>query len=253
MPSMLRFLRLMLFIFLDYYRSARIVIEVIATSIFFMIFLRSGTRIIDAEYFFTVSSIFIFGLTLYTMSVMLNLSDRPQGYILLARRLSRASYLLGFYSTGLAILGSVYSLMSLATIVLHQPVGLTVGNWLLGTLPLFLNVSLLGALMLLLSPMVVSSGWRLLILGLIALAFSSNFIGHPILNTLPANVTNVLAGAQTILSWPLVPAFSGFALTLSRDYSGSALVIIIAQVSLLVTLLAVAVYAFGQRDLIFTQ
>lgn len=100
MPSMLRFLRLMLFIFLDYYRSARIVIEVIATSIFFMIFLRSGTRIIDAEYFFTVSSIFIFGLTLYTMSVMLNLSDRPQGYMLLARRLSRASYLLGFYSTG---------------------------------------------------------------------------------------------------------------------------------------------------------
>lgn len=62
------------------------------------------------------------------------------------------------------ILGSVYILMSLATIVLHQPVGLTVGNWLLGTLPLFLNVSLLGALMLLLSPMVVSSGWRLLIL-----------------------------------------------------------------------------------------
>lgn len=129
-----------------------------------MIFLRSGTRIIDAEYFFTVSSIFIFGLTLYTMSVMLNLSDRPQGYMLLARRLSRASYLLGFYSTGLVILGSVYILMSLATIVLHQPVGLTVGNWLLGTLPLFLNVSLLGALMLLLSPMVVSSGWRLLIL-----------------------------------------------------------------------------------------
>lgn len=151
------------------------------------------------------------------------------------------------------ILGSVYILMSLATIVLHQPVGLTVGNWLLGTLPLFLNVSLLGALMLLLSPMVVSSGWRLLILGLIALAFSSNFIGHPILDTLPTTVTNVLAGAQTILSWPLVPAFSGFALTLSRDYSGSALVIIIAQVSLLVTLLAVAVYAFGQRDLIFTQ
>lgn len=88
---------------------------------------------------------------------------------------------------------------------------------------------------------------------MIALAFSSNFIGHPILDTLPTTVTNVLAGAQTILSWPLVPAFSGFALTLSRDYSGSALVIIIAQVSLLVTLLAVAVYAFGQRDLIFTQ
>lgn len=253
MPSMLRFLRLMLFIFLDYYRSARIVIELIATSIFFMIFLRSGTRNIDAEYFFTVSSIFIFGLTLYTMSVMLNLSDRPQGYVLLARRLSRTSYLLGFYSTGLMILSSVYILMSMATIVLYQPVGLTVGHWLLGTLPLFLNVCLLGALMLILSPMVVSSGWRLLVLGLIALAFSSNFIGHPILDTLPTTVTNVLAGAQTILSWPLVPAFSGFALTLSRDYSGSALVIIIAQVSLLVTLLGVAVYAFAQRDLIFTQ
>ncbi len=253
MPSILRFLRLILFIFLDYYRSARIVIELIATSIFFLIFLRSGTRAIDAEYFFTVSSIFIFGLTLYTMSVMLNLSDRPHGYVLLARRLSRASYLLGFYSTGLVILISAYILMSLATILLHQPVGLTVGNWLLGTLPLFLNVSLLGALMLILSPMVVSSGWRLLILGLIALAFSSNFIGHPILDTLPTTVTNVLAGVQTILSWPLVPAFSGFALTLSRDYSGSALVILIAQVSLLVTLLAVAVYAFAQRDLIFTQ
>lgn len=42
MPSMLRFLRLMLFIFLDYYRSARIVIEVIATSIFFYDLLAVG-------------------------------------------------------------------------------------------------------------------------------------------------------------------------------------------------------------------
>jgi hypothetical protein len=58
---------------------------------------------------------------------------------------------------------------------------------------------------------------------------------------------------QALLSWPLVPAFSGYALAISRDYSGTAPVILVAQASMLLALLGLALYAFSRRDLIFSQ
>lgn len=253
MSTFVRTLRFTGFTLLEYLRSARILAELIATVVFFFIFLRPSVRGIDAEYFFTVTGIFILALTLYTVSVMLNLGDRPQGYVLLARRLDRTSYLLGFYLTALAVLASIYGLVCLATALLNRPPDLELVGWMLGTLPLLLNVGLLAALLLMLSPLVLSAGWRLFVLSLIALAFSSNFIGGSVQRSLSPIVVTLLGSVQTVLSWPLVPAFSGFALALSRDYSGSAPVIIIAQFSLLVALLGLAVYAFAQRDLIFSN
>ncbi len=240
------------FILQEYVRSGRIVVELIATLAFCFIFLRPSGEGMEAHYFFTVTGIFSLGLTLYTVSSSLNLGDRPQGYVLLARRLDSTSYLLGYYLNALLIVTGMYLLICITTVFWNPPSGLSSGGWLLGTLPLLLNVGLLGALLLMLSPLVFSAGWRLFVLTLIALAFSSNFIPRPILDALPAVIQRLLTSLQTVLSWPLVPAFRGFALSLSRDYSGSASIIIIAQISLLIALLGLAMYAFAQRDLVFS-
>lgn len=239
------------FLLLEYFRSARILAESVAAVAFFVIFLRRSGQSIDAAYFFTVSGIFTVALMIYTMSILLGMADRPQGYVLLARHIGRAGYLLGIFNCALVIVGAMYGLICIATAFYNPPVGLTFSGWLLGTLPLGLNVALMAALLLMLSPLVFSSGWRLFVLGLIALAFSSNFVTGTLRAALPDAVQRILATAQTVLSWPLVPAFSGFALATTRDYSGAAFVILIAQASLLMALLTLAVYAFIQRDLIF--
>lgn len=253
MPTVLRLVRFVGFVLLEYIRSGRVLVEMIAAVVFFVVFLRQTGQVIDAEYFFTVTGVFVMALTLYTMSAMLGLGDRPQGYVLLARRLDRTSYLLGYYLGAQVILDGTYGVICAATATVNRPVDLDLMGWVLGTVPLVLNVGLLSALLLMLSPLVFSAGWRLFVLGLIALAFSSNFIGGTLLQSLPEQVTQVLGGVQTVLSWPLVPAFSGFALSLSRDYSGSAFVIIVAQLSLLTAFLGLAVYAFARRDLLFSS
>lgn len=253
MRSFLRMLRFIGFTLRDYLRSGRIMVDLIATTVFFVIFLRPSGRPIEAGYFFTVTGIFLLGLTLYTLSATLSMGDRPQGYVVLMRRLDRAGYLLSHYYNALVILSGIYGLICLATALLNPPVDLTVGGWLIGTIPMLLNVALLAALLLMLSPLVFSPGWRLFVLGLIALAFSSNFIPTSMYDALPSTLQVLLDSAQTMLSWPLVPGFSGFALAVQRNYDASALFIIIAQFSLLVALLGLSIYAFAQRDLIFSS
>jgi hypothetical protein len=108
----------------------------------------------------------------------------------------------------------------------------------------------MAALLLVLSPLVLSTGWRLFMLGLIALAFSKNFFGNAALETFPTLLQELLNSAQTILSWPMVPAFSGFALSMSRDYSGNAPAILVAQLSLIITLLGLSIYSFSRREII---
>jgi hypothetical protein len=63
-------------------------------------------------------------------------------------------------------------------------------------------------------------------------------------------VQEILNSIQTILSWPMVPAFSGFALAMSRDYSGNAPAILVAQSSLLIALLGLSIYSFSRREVI---
>lgn len=253
MRTILRTMRFTGFTLLDYGRSGRILIELIAVMAFFFIFLRRWGQGINGEYFFTVVGIFMLVLTFYTTSAVIGLGDRPQGYVVLARRLSRSSYLIGLYLATLCIVMGIYGLVCIATAIHNPPFDLSLRGWVLGTLPLSLNAGILTALLMMLSPLVFPSGWRLFVLGLIAVAFSSNFIGGPLLASLPEVVQRLLQSAQTILSWPLVPAFSGFALSLSRDYSGSAPVILLAQLSLLAALLGLALYAFSRRDLIFSN
>ena len=186
------------------------------------------------------------------ISVVFGIGDRMSSYVLMARRLGRTGYLMGLYLSALTIVVSIYLLISVVTLVLSRPPDLSAVSWLMGTLPLLLNVALMGALLLMLSPLVFSMGWRLLVLGIIALALSGNFFSTPMLEPFPQLALNVLDSLQTILGWPLVPVFSGFALALDRDYSGNAPVIIVAQCSLLVAMLSLAIYSFSRRELMFS-
>jgi hypothetical protein len=246
-----RTMTFIVFLIIEYLRSGRIVIELLVGVMFFAIFLR-GAEGMDAEKFFTMSGIFTLALMIYTMSSVLGLADRPQSYMLLSRRLDRAGYLLGVYFQAVLIVASIYLFISIITLVISRPTDLNLARWVGGSVPLLLNIGLLSALLLMLSPLVFSTGWRLFVLALIALAFSGNFFTGPVIALVPDVLQGILSSLQTILSWPLVPAFSGFALMQNQQYDTHGLVIVLAQCSLLVALLSLSVYSFSRRDLMFS-
>jgi ABC-type transport system involved in multi-copper enzyme maturation permease subunit len=246
----MRLLRFTGFTLLEYLRSGRVALELIAVLATYFIFLR---RSMDAEYFFSVVGVFTPALTLYSMAAFIGLGDRPQGYVLLSHGVGRATFLLGFFLAACTVVAAAYGLLCLITAALNRPFDLDLGGWVLGTMPLLLNIGLLAALMLMLSPLVFPTSWRLFVLGLIAVAFSSNFIGGTLLEALPEALRSLLRALQALLGGPLVPAFYGFQLAVTRDYSTpTAYANLLAQASLLVSLLGLAVYAFARRDLIFS-
>jgi hypothetical protein len=252
MNLLIRTFRFTGFTLVEYVRSGRILVELLASVIFFYIFLRRWTSSPVPEYFFETTSLFVLALAFYSTSSMLSLGDRPQGYLLLVRRLGRGGYLLGFYLAAQAIVWSIYGLISLV-MALYNPIqGLDVRGWLLGSLPLLLNVALLGALLTLLTPIVLPATGRLAVLAFVAIAFSGGLIGGQTLAELPAPITAALDVSRTIFSTPLLPAFTGFALSISRDYSGIAFAIPLAQLFLTLGLLTMAVYVFARREVILS-
>jgi hypothetical protein len=249
MNTLTRTLRFVAFTLTEYARSGRILVELLASVVFFYLFLWRWTA--QTDYFFSTAGLFALGLTFSTISAMQNLGDRPQGYLLLVRQIGRGAYLLGLYLAALLVVLVLYVLISLGVVILQRIMGLDARTWLLGTIPLLLNVALLGALLTLLAPMVLSAGWRLAVLALVAIAFSGNLLGGPAMARL-GPIATALDVLRTIFSTPLLPAFTGFALSLSQNYSGINLAIPFAQLSLTLSLLALAVYAFTRRELIFS-
>jgi hypothetical protein len=244
-----RTLRFVAFTLAEYARSGRILVELLASVVFFYLFLWRSTAQLD--YFFSTTGLFTLGLIFSLISAMLNLGDRPQGYLILVRRLGRGTYLVGLYLAALLVIVALYALISLGVVLLQRIEGLDASTWLLGSIPLLLNVALLGALLTLLAPMVLTSGWRLGILALVAIAFSGNLLSGPALAQLGL-LAKALDILRTIFSMPLWPAFTGFALSISHDYSDVYFVILLAQLLLTLSLLALAIYAFSRRELIFS-
>lgn len=250
MGTMTRVLRFSVFTLLEYIRSNRILVELIVTiAVFYLFMWRSP---ITAEYFFSTASLFTLALTFYTTSAIMGMGDRPQGYLLLVTRLGRSGYLLGLYVAALVIEFAMFGLLSLGVALLNPIGGLSVVGWLLGTVPLLLNVALLSALLTLLTPIVLTGGWRLFVLALVAIAFSGSLINGPTLATLWGPLTTTFSVLRTIFSTPLLPAFTGYSLAVTRDYSGVNGVIPLAQLSLTIGLLALAVYAFSRREIMLS-
>ena len=113
--------------------------------------------------------------------------------------MSRAAYLLGLFLAIIALTAAAFGALSLAVAIFNRAPDLDIGGWLLGTLPLLLNVGLLAALLIMLSPLVFSTGWRLFVLALIAMAFSSNFIGGTLLEEMSEGMRNLLRAVQAVL------------------------------------------------------
>src|SRR3982751_6598566 len=188
MSTLTRTCRFVGFTLVEYARSGRILIELLAGVIFFYIFLRRWTSLPSPEYFFSTTGLFALTLTFYTTSA------------------------------AQVIVWAIYGLISIAMAFYNPIQGLDVRGWLLGSLPLLLNTALLGALLTLLAPIVLPATGRLVVLALVATAFSGGLIGGQTLAELPGPVTAAINIARTIFSTPLLPAFTGFALSVSRDY-----------------------------------
>ncbi len=248
--------RLVRFNLLEYLRSGRIFFELVATVACYAALLRPTDTPMSADYLFTVVGLFGPLMAMITTGFMIGLVDRPQGYIVLAHNVSRSAYLLGVFFTSVTVATAMYGILSLLVAILNRAADLDLIGWILATLPLVLNMCLGSALILLLSPLVVPTGWRLFILALVAVALSGNVIGGPIINQITAinpTLVDVLRAVQTILSSPLVPAMYGYHLSITRTFSNiTAWSNLLAQCSLLLAFLGLAHYAFKRRDLIFS-
>jgi len=244
------------FFLLEYLRSGRFLLELGMVIASFVVFFRPTGTPIRADHFFTVSGLFGPVLAALITSAIIGMGDRPQAYIILSRNVSRGVYLIGLFCSSCSAVLTMYGILCLLVALFNPVAELDLIKWVLATLPLVLNISLVSALTLLLSPLILSTGWRLFVLTLIALALSSNVVGGPLLNQIeqinPFLVT-ILRALQTLLSGPLVPIFYGYQLSIIGNLDhASAWANLLAQGLLLLAFLGLACYAFNRRDLIFS-
>lgn len=234
----------------EYMRSGRIFVEVVASIAFIWLFLRRPNvdAMIDASQFFSMTALFVLVQTIYTTTMIIGLGQRAQGYVVLARPLGRRGYLLGLVLVPIIIATLNFVLLSLVVTVINKPIVWTPVIWAAGALPLLLDVALVTALVTLLSGLVLTSGWRLLVLAFVAAALLS---GAGVLSiAADTTIGRVLETLKTILGVPLTPLLAGFELAATRLYSTQAVAIVLGQVALLIAVIAFALFAFDRRDVI---
>lgn len=232
----------------EYVRSGRIVIELVATMLFWALFLRQYP--VSLEQFFSLTGIFTLLMTLYTSAALLNIGERPQGYVILTRPLGRNGYLLSLYLVALIVVTLMFLVITTATIAFNRPfdlIGQSLGTGALdllkGMLPLLLNVALVASLMVLLSSLVLSNTLRLLLLAVLAVALYSQAW-----HLWPAY--RFIEPLQSLFSWPIYPVIAGFKLSTSRNFADGAAYIPLAQLALTVLLISLSLSSFKRRDII---
>lgn len=248
MLALRRLWTFMQFTLTEYVRSGRIVIELVAAMLFWMLFLRQYS--VGLDQFFSLTGIFTLLLALYTSAALLNIGERPQGYVMLTRPLGRNGYLLGLYFVAVIVVALLFVLITLLVFIFNRPldlVQLSVGAGLLellkGALPLLLNVALMASLMVLLSSLVLSNTLRLLLLAVLAVAlYSQAWHLWP--------VYRFIEPLQSLFSWPIYPAIAGFKLAMSRNFADGAAYIPLAQLALTVLLISLSLSSFRRRDII---
>ncbi|HEY0737643.1 MAG TPA: hypothetical protein VGD69_22185, partial [Herpetosiphonaceae bacterium] len=103
----------------EYIRSGRIVIEMIASVLFWGLFLREWT--VGLEQFFSLTGVFTLLMAFYTTASLLSIGKRPQGYVLITRPLGRSGYLLGLYLVALLVVLTMYAFVSGLMIFVNPP------------------------------------------------------------------------------------------------------------------------------------
>lgn len=240
----------------EYSRSGRIIVELIAFVAFAWIFLRKPNQNATLTFtqFFGMVSVFVLAQTIYTTSILVSMGNRAQGYVVLARPLGRKGYLIGLWLAAFLIgLGNLLLCSLVAALVnpaQSQSATPGIALWLLGALPLVLDIALVAALVLFLSGLVLSSGWRLVMLSVLALAsVGSTDVFSKIVNV-DGPISRILAAIRTIVALPLTPLLAGFELSVQRLYSPQSIAIILGQIALLVAVLSFAMFSFDRRDII---
>ena len=246
-----RLLHFITFTLREYLRSGRALVEASVIAVAFLLLFRRASSPMALEAFFSLAGMLTLGLAIYSSSTFMGLSNRPQGYMLLTRKLGRSGYLLGYYVAALAVIVAAYLALSVLCVAFQSVENLNFANWLLGSLPLLLNAALAAATMILVAPIVMTPFWRLTLLAGVAIAFSGSLFNSQTVRDLAPLLRNLLGTLQVVFSAPLLPLFSGFALAVSRDYSGANIAIPLAQLSLTLGILALALSMFGRREIMF--
>ncbi len=236
----------------EYLRSGRVLIELGALIVFAYIFLRkpNSAAILDATQFFSMTAVFVLAQSIYTSSVLMSMGSRAQGYVVLARPLGRKGYLMGLFLVAVIIGTLNFVFCSLIVTLINQPVRWNFSIWGAGALPLILEIGIVAALVMLLSGLVLTSGWRLLVLGVVALASLGSADIFSKVIALDSTFGKLLSAVRTLVGIPLTPLLAGFELATKRLYSTQSLAIILGQITLLVALLAFSMAAFDRRDII---
>jgi hypothetical protein len=239
----------------EYLRSGRILFELGALIVFAYIFLRkpNTAAILYAPQFFSMTAVFVLAQSIYTSSVLMNMGSRAQGYVVLARPLGRKGYLMGLFLVAVIIGVMNFVLCSLIVTLINRPFYWNLIIWGAGALPLILDVALVAALVMLLSGLVLTSGWRLLVLGVVALASLGSADIFSKVIALDSTFGKLLSAVRTLVGIPLTPLLAGFELTTQsaqRNYGAQSLAIVLGQIMLLVAVLAFSMTAFDRRDII---
>lgn len=231
----------------EHIRSGRILVELVATVGFWGIFFRdSGVAPLTLDVFFSLSGIFMTLLTFYTTSTLLSVGERPQNYILLTRPLGRRGYLLGLYIVALLVALLMLALLTLLTMIFNLPLDFSLDQFALGMLPLVLNIGLAAALMTLMSSLVLTTGPRLLILALLAIALYSQ-TWHL------SAVFRFIEPLQSLLSWLILPPLRAYRLAITRAFEATDWLVLLAQVGLTLALLGLALFSFSRRDVLLRE
>jgi len=232
----------------EYIRSGRVLAELMAMPVVAWLFFwpNGAVKGLDPVWFFSMAAIFFVLLAAYTMFAVVRLGGRPQAYVIISRELGRRGFLLGLYSAALVVAVAVYLLFSalIAIIWSTRPHTLSFGGWLAGSLPLLLNAAMIAALVLLIAPLVLPTRPRLIILALMMVALSRDvdLFGH-------TTASAAFRPVQALLGIPLLPALSGFALSVQGSYGIAAALVLLGQLAIIVVLLALALFAFDRREL----
>lgn len=231
----------------EHIRSGRILIELGATTAFWAVFLRSSlSSPLTMDVFFSLGSMFTLLLTFYTTSALLNVAERPQGYLLLTRPLGRRGYLLGFYIVAILVAVLMFLLLTVMTFLFNRPLDWSVAEWIKGSVPLVLNIALGAALMTLMSSLVLPNGLRLLVLGLLAVTLYSQTFHL-------RSFFRFIQPIQSALSWLIVPPLRAYRLATTRLFESSDLFVLLGQIGLIAALLGLALWAFSRRNIILRE
>lgn len=238
----------------EYVRSGRVLVEILALVVVAWIFFNprdvSG---FPESYFFTYTGIFIPALAAVTTAMIMRLGNRPPGYIVLSRTLGRSGYLVGLYLTAVFV-STVAYLLLLSFVVginrlMPQAAVFSPQGWILGTLPVLLNVAIVAAFVTFLMPLVLPKGLRLA--GLVVLAVALSEPGQ-YLNALGAgSFGSALGRIVDTLAILILPAARGYKLGVDHVYDSYAIETLLSQLALLVVVLALALLGFCRRELVF--